>query len=250
MTRSDPQQRHVVVTGGGTGIGLACAARLRARGDAVWVTGRRPGPLAAAADRTGATAVPFDAADPAAVAAALDHLPERVDVLVLCAGGIPAPPAADPAGGPRARLVTTAEAWRATFATNVLTTVLVTEALADRIAPHGRVVALGSIAARTGAGDYGAAKAALEAWAAGTARRLGPRGITVNVVAPGLTEGTGFFGGPIAPERRARLVDATLTGRPGTTDDVAAAVEFLASPDAGHVTGQVLPVNGGAQLAR
>lgn len=83
--------RQVVVTGGGTGIGRAIAARFAADGDEVTVTGRRPGPLAGAAGALGPTvrAVAFDAADPAAVEAALTDLPTRVDVLVNDAGGQP-----------------------------------------------------------------------------------------------------------------------------------------------------------------
>src|SRR4051812_14547676 len=75
-----------IVTGGGTGIGLAVAERLRKQGMAVTITGRRREVLEAAAIRLGATAVPFDAADPAAVEAALPDLPEQVDVLVNAAG--------------------------------------------------------------------------------------------------------------------------------------------------------------------
>lgn len=109
---------------------------------------------------------------------------------------------------------------------------------------------IGSIAARTGAGSYGAAKAALEAWTVDLASELGARGITANVVSPGLTEGTEFFRGRLSPDRRSRLVSNTATGRAGTPEDVAAVVAFLAGPDAGHVTGHVVHVNGGAYAGR
>ncbi|WP_265520178.1 SDR family NAD(P)-dependent oxidoreductase [Oerskovia flava] len=241
--------RRVIITGGGTGIGRACAARFARAGDEVWVTGRRRAPLDEVATDLGVTALSFDASDPEQVATALDHLPSSVDVLVHCAGGVARTPGPE-SPGEAARLAAVAAEWRASHSANVLTAVLVTAALAGRLVEGARVVAIGSIAARTGAGSYGAAKAALEAWAVGQARALGPRGITVNVVSPGLTEDTEFFGDTMTPARRERLVAETLTGRAGTPDDVAALVTFLASPEAGHVTSQVVPVNGGAQAAR
>jgi 3-oxoacyl-[acyl-carrier protein] reductase len=69
----------------------------------------------------------------------------------------------------------------------------------------------------------------------------------VNVVAPGYVEDTGFFGGPLEDERRARLVAETATGRAGIPGDVAATLHWLASPAAGHVTSQIVQVNGGAE---
>ncbi|HEY8474490.1 MAG TPA: SDR family oxidoreductase [Natronosporangium sp.] len=237
--------REVVVTGGGTGIGYAIAAAFRATGDRVTITGRRAAVLAEAAARLGATPVAFDASDPDAVEAALPALPERVDVLVNNAGGNTEIGQPEPA-----KLAELAAAWQANFAANVLSTVLVTAALAPRLADHGRVVAIGSIAARTGAGSYGAAKAAIEAWAVTTSAELGPRGITVNVVSPGLTVDTEFFRGRLTEQRRQRLIGATRTGRAGTPADVAATVRFLCSPEAGHLTGQVIHVNGGAYLGR
>lgn len=239
--------REVVVTGGGTGIGYAIAAAFAKEGERVTITGRREGVLAEAAAALGVAHLAFDAADPAAVEQALAGLPERVDVLVNNAGGntdLGAPPRRP------GDLVALAESWRTMLAANLLSAVLVTAALAPRLADHARVVTIGSIAGRRGAGAYGAAKAAVEAWASSVAAELGPRGITANVVAPGLVTGTGFFGGQLSEQRRERLVAETSTGRAGTPEDIAAAVRFLCATGAGHVTGQVVHVNGGAYQAR
>jgi len=112
------------------------------------------------------------------------------------------------------------------------------------------VVTIGSIAARNGAGSYGAAKAAIEGWTASLASELGPRGITANVVSPGLVLDTEFFRGRLTEEGIAQRVAQTRDGRPGEPADVAATVRFLASPEARHITGQVVHVNGGAYLGR
>jgi 3-oxoacyl-[acyl-carrier protein] reductase len=237
--------RNVVVSGGATGIGYAIAETFAGAGDAVLITGRRAQVLEEAAARLGAVSVRFDASDPVDVAAAMSELPESVDVLVNNVGGnydFDRPEAAD--------LETLAANWRANFEGNVLSAVLMTEALKSRLTAHARVVSIGSIAARLGAGSYGAAKAALEAWTADLAGELGPRGITVNVVSPGLIIDTEFFRNRMTEDGIHRRVAQTKNGRPGTPTDVAALVSFLASPDAGHITGQVLHVNGGAYLGR
>lgn len=246
--------RQVVVTGGGTGIGLAVAGEFAREGDYVTITGRREHVLKEAAGRLAALAEPaavgyacFDASDPAAVSAALELLPTRVDVLVNNAGGntdFDREPARD---GDLAGL---AAAWRANLDANLLSAVLVTAALTPRLAQDARVISFSSIAARRGAGSYGAAKAAVEAWTADVAAELGPRDITANVVSPGLTLGSEFFRDGLTDARRERLVAETCTGRAGTTADVAATVMFLASPAARHLTGQVIHVNGGAYLGR
>lgn len=237
--------RQVVVTGGGTGIGLAIAEAFVEAGDAVTITGRRAGVIEEAAARLGAGRVVADATDPAGVDAMLRALPDRIDVLVNNAGGNTDFDRAEPE-----HLTELAAQWRANFDSNVLSAVLTTTAVAPRLGEGGRVVLLGSIAARIGAGSYGAAKAALEAYTATAATELGPRGITVNLVAPGLVLDTEFFRGRLGEEGVARRVAATKNKRAGTPADVASTVRFLASAEAGHITGQVIHVNGGAYLGR
>jgi 3-oxoacyl-[acyl-carrier protein] reductase len=237
--------REVVVTGGGTGIGYAVAAAFAEAGERVTITGRREKVLTEAATLLGARPVVFDAADPVAVEAALAELPDRVDVLVNNAGGN-----TDFLDDGEDGLAGFAAAFERNLRSNVVSAALVTHALRDRLADNARIVTIGSIAAHTGAGSYGAAKAAVEAWNVSVAQELGPRGITANVVAPGLVGETEFFHGKLGERRRERLVGNTMNKRPGTPEDVAAVVTFLAGSAAGHVTGQVVHVNGGAHPGR
>jgi 3-oxoacyl-[acyl-carrier protein] reductase len=187
--------RQVVVTGGGTGIGKAIAHAFATAGDAVVITGRRPEPLAATADDLGSSvrAVRFDAADPAQVQQALGELPGTVDVLVNNAGGNTSIGAPEPVS-----LADVAAAWQANLDSNLLSAVLVTTALRDRLVPGGAVVNFSSVGAHRGqAGSYAAAKAGIEAWTNHTlAAELGADQITANVVAPGYIESTEFFRGP------------------------------------------------------
>lgn len=240
--------RDVVVTGGATGIGYAIANEFLDAGDRVTIVGRREHVLKDAAKRLGARYVAFDASDPAAVAAALDQLPESVHVLVNNAGGNTNLDRSAPAPGD---LQAVAEAWRANLDANLVSAVLMTTALMPRLGQHARIVNLGSIAARgTGSGSYGAAKAALESWTADLAAEVGRLGVTANVVSPGLVVDTEFFRGRLDDDGIRRRVESTRNGRAGTPEDVAATVRFLASPEAGHITGQVIHVNGGAFLGR
>jgi 3-oxoacyl-[acyl-carrier protein] reductase len=239
--------RNVVVTGGGTGIGRAVAAAFAADGDDVVITGRRAEPLREMASQLGPDVRPAvcDGTDPVQLEALAAHLPASVDVLVHCAGGNTGfdRPAADD-------LTSLAANWRANIDANLISAVLTTAAVRDRLTDGGAVISIGSIAADKGAGAYGAAKAALASWNVDLAADLGPHGVTANVVSPGYIAHTEFFRDTLTDQRREALVAATSTGRAGRPEDVAGTVRFLASPAARQITGQVVAVNGGARTTR
>lgn len=237
----------MVVTGGSRGIGRAVAARFAEDGDDVVITGRDEEQLAKAASEIGARAQRCDATVAAAVSALADTVGSRLDVLVNMAGENPDTWDPLPLDAP---LEAVAERWRANLELNLMTTVLTTQAFRPVLADGGAVINVGSIGAELARGSYGAAKAAVAAWTVGLSSILGPRGITVNTVSPGPIVDTDFFRGTLSDERAATFVAETDNKRAGTPDDIAAAVFFLASPGARHITGQNLHVNGGAYGTR
>ena len=240
-----------VVSGGGTGIGAAIAKALVDDGHDVVIIGRRAEVLAATAARLGEEAglsqsvrsVVADLSRPDDVERAAAEIGTgTVDVLVNNAGAF--------VSRSGAGLSDVDAYWRANVDANLITAVLLTEALLPRLArPGGTLVFVSSIAAqRGGAGAYSATKAALHGWAYDLAAELGPSGVTVNVVSPGYIEGTDFFAGRMTPEGHAARVARTLVGRAGTPDEIADAVRYMIG--ARYMTGQVVGVNGGAVLGR
>jgi 3-oxoacyl-[acyl-carrier protein] reductase len=236
--------RLVVVSGGGTGIGRATAQVFAAGGDHVVILGRRGDVLERAAAELNAVAIQADLTDPTQVEEAVASLPDVVDVLVNNAGGVPEIDVEDGALGGLARF------WDAVWRSNVVSAVLLTEALLPRLRRPGG-------ADRQPELDRGAARERRLRRREGGDRRVDvqPReaarsgGHQRERRRARLRRGHGVRRRDRA-ERRQRLVEETLLGRPATPADVAATIHFLASDGAGHITGQVLQVNGGALLGR
>ena len=163
--------RTVLVTGGSRGIGAAVAARFREAGDRVVITGRGAAKLAETAREIDAESIVCDATDPRQVSELAESIGPDLDVLVNMAGGntdIGRPEPAD--------LAEVAAAWRANLDANLLSAVLTTTAVLDKLRAGGSVINVGSIAAEYAGFPYGAAKAALAAWTAGLSKDVGPRG--------------------------------------------------------------------------
>jgi 3-oxoacyl-[acyl-carrier protein] reductase len=239
--------RIVLVTGGGSGLGKAVAARFRAAGDTVIITGRTASRLASTAAEIGARPVTCDASDPQQVMRMAGELGPDLDVLANMAGGntdFTRP------GGQDADLGHVLAAWQANLDANLISAVLTTTAVLGKLRAGGSIINIGSIGAEYASTSYGAAKAALAAWTAGLSADVGPKGLTANVIAPGYIAGTGFFHGRLTEQRQAALIGATHDGRAGQPGDVAETAYFLASGGARHITGQTLHVNGGAHTTR
>lgn len=246
------QGRNALVTGGGSGIGRAIALRLAADGADVAVLDLRPDGARAVADeiaRSGrrAAAIAVDVGDAASVTRAVAEARSAlgpIHVLVNSAG--------------IADFVTLGdldeERWQRMLNVHLDGTYRVTRAaFADMTAAGwGRIVNIASAAALNGGGPglahYAAAKAGIIGFTKALAHELGPAGVTVNAIAPGLID-TPLIHGAGAP---AGLYDAAVARLPvrrmGHPLDIAAACAYLASDEGGFCTGQVLSPNGGANI--
>jgi NAD(P)-dependent dehydrogenase (short-subunit alcohol dehydrogenase family) len=144
--------------------------------------------------------------------------------------------------------------WDRIFEVNVRGSFLMTKRVAPGMAERGfgRIVNLSSVSAERGGGVFGgvaysAAKAALLGFSRALARELGPHGVTVNSVAPGLID-TDITAGRLAPERKAAMVADIPVGRTGTVADVADVIAFLCRAESGYLTGVTYDINGGSHI--
>ena len=232
--------RVAVVTGASGGLGRACARALGRAGATLVLLGRSRERLDAVAGETGGLARTCDVTDGAAVRAALAE-PERVDVLVTCAGG----------NRPRAFLDVPEADLDWSLALNVRGAFLAAQAAAARMAEGGDGGAIVHVTSQMGhvgaAGRsvYCAAKHAVEGLTRATAVELAPLGIRVNAVAPTFVETPMTAPFLREPGARAGILARIPLGRLGEADEVAAAVLFAASPAASLMTGASLVVDGG-----
>ncbi len=227
--------RSVLVTGGNRGIGRAIAEAFAAQGDAVAVTYRSGEPPA------GFLAVPCDVTDPATIDSAFAEVEKEqgpVEVLVANAG----------VTRDTLLLRMSEDDWASVIDTNLSGSFRVAKRAARGMLRmrRGRIVLISSVVGLLGSAgqvNYAASKAGLVGMARSMARELGSRSITANVVAPGFveTEMTAVLDEDTAAGYLAQIP----LGRFARVDEVAAAVTWLASDQAGYVTGAVIPVDGG-----
>ena len=238
-----------LVTGATRGIGRAIALALGRAGATVVGTGTTEEGAAAISGYLGeagirGAGIRLDVTDPAAVDAALANLVQRFGEIAILVNN---------AGITRDNLLLRMkdEEWDAIMDTNLKAAYRLSKAVLRGMmkARHGRIVNIGSvvgISGNAGQTNYSAAKAALVGFTKSLAQEVGSRNITVNCVAPGFIDTDMTRALPDA--QREKLIERIPLGRLGAPDDVAHAVAFLASREAGYITGATLHVNGGMYM--
>jgi NAD(P)-dependent dehydrogenase (short-subunit alcohol dehydrogenase family) len=240
---SKPLLRRAVVVGAFGGIGSATISRLAAEG---WDVVAMDLPQSAPISSPASLVLGIDLADPTSIAQAFEALSLYVatagpiDLLAVCSGIVDTEKVAS---------VTLAH-WQHMLATNLTGPFLCCQLSYQLLRDGGRIVLLGSLSGRTGGvltgAAYAATKGGIESLAKSMAQELAPRGITVNVIAPGAIETPMLRAHTF--ERKQSMAAATPLKRIGQPEEIAGAVVYLASADAGFITGSVMHVNGGIRM--
>jgi 3-oxoacyl-[acyl-carrier protein] reductase len=244
MNKIDLDGRVAVITGGSGGIGFATAQRMVASGATVVLWDLDGGSLERAASALpGVTTVALDVTDEAAVALATATTIAqrgRIDILVNAAG-ISAPK--------RTILEGSLAEWRRIFEINMMGTFLVSRAVGHHMveAGYGRIVNLGSVAGKEGnpfSAAYSASKAAVISFTKSMAKELAKTNVRVNCVAPAIIATKTLYYD--MPEEMQKLwVSRVPMGRPGTPEEVAALIAWLASEECSFTTGAAFDLSGG-----
>ncbi len=248
MATGELQGTTALVTGGGSGIGLACARRLAADGADVTICGRTASRLEEAAGDDLRWVV-ADVTDEDAVAEAVRVAAEptgRLEAVVACAGGTETI-------GPLTQL--DAAQWRSTVDLNITGTFLTLKHAARVMASNGggSFVGVSSIAASNTHrwfGAYGVSKAGIDHMMQLAADELGASWVRVNCIRPGLIRTELVAPVLESPELSADYADITPLPRPGEVEDIANCAVFLLSDAASYITGQVINVDGGVLVRR
>ncbi|HMV40567.1 MAG TPA: 3-oxoacyl-ACP reductase FabG [Plasticicumulans sp.] len=243
------EQRVALVTGASRGIGQAIARELGRRGATVVGTATSESGAAAiseylAADGIRGRGLMLNVTDAAAIEAAVKAVTQEFGSLSILVNN---------AGITRDNLLMRMkdEEWDDIIATNLTSVYRLSKAVIRGMmkARHGRIITVGSVVGSTGnpgQTNYAAAKAGLLGFTKSLAREIGSRGITVNAVAPGFIDTD--MTRALPEEARAALVRSIPLERLGRPEDIAHAVAYLASDEAGYVTGETLHVNGGMHM--
>lgn len=242
----DLSGKSALVTGASGGIGAAIAAGLHAAGANVGLSGTRVEPLEALASELGdrAHVLPCNLSDSAAVT----ELPKQaveamgaVDILV------------NNAGITRDNLFMrmSEDEWDAVLQVNLKSAMLLSKGVMRPMmkARWGRIVNITSVVGATGnpgQANYAASKAGLVGMSKSLAYEVASRGITVNCIAPGFI--TTAMTDKLTDDQKAAILTQVPAGRMGEVDDIAAAVRYLASDEAGYITGATLHINGGMAM--